>query len=293
MMLNKLIYKTLVNHDSLNNMLAIYNDQPAVFYKLIPEDSGIGWNNESHFPRLNFSINVQAHRKRKCFGSLKIQIMCFDTEITSEEIETEINECLNNIFLQEDGHLYYISWAKSETFHESENCQNINSNADTLNIYFDIIEYPNSETLDPDPIGAMILYTKSVIKEAVMIGIDNNQEIFHVNDKNPAFYFRLASVNTDHDSNAAVWMNCKIAIHIFTPSQEFRIKWAAYLMNLLAVDGEIVMSDESPMFVKDIKLNGRSDYLREGQLLLSTEYGLPRYRQEKKKIVETAFNMDV
>ena len=48
------------------------------------------------------------------------------------------------------------------------------------------------------------------------------------------------------------------------------------LANRIALDGEIIMLDGSPMFVNAIEGNNSADYMAEGQMKLETMYGILR-----------------
>ena len=57
-----------------------------------------------------------------------------------------------------------------------------------------------------------------------------------------------------------------------------RLKMAADIANHLSLDGEVIMLDYSPMFIKRLQVNYKSDYLKEGQVFITGHYGLLRYK---------------
>ena len=53
---------------------------------------------------------------------------------------------------------------------------------------------------------------------------------------------------------------------------------AAAIANSISLDGEIIMLDHSPMFIKRLQANYKSDYLKDGQIFVTGHYGLLRYK---------------
>ena len=88
------------------------------------------------------------------------------------------------------------------------------------------------------------------------------------------------------ETNTVVWMDSKISIHIFCPDSEKRIKMVAVIANQLSLAGEIAMLDHSPMTIKQLQANYKSDIFKDGQILTTVHFGLLKYRQKKHRIVE-------
>ena len=62
------------------------------------------------------------------------------------------------------------------------------------------------------------------------------------------------------------------------------MKMAAAISNEMSLDGEIIMLDDSPMFIKRLQANYKSDYLKDGQIFVTGHYGLLRYRAKHKPL---------
>ncbi len=73
-------------------------------------------------------------------------------------------------------------------------------------------------------------------------------------------------------------MDSRIAVHILCPDNELRIKITGIIAQKVSLDGEIIMLDYSPMFVKHLQVNYKADYLKEGQIFVTGHYGLLRYK---------------
>ena len=88
----------------------------------------------------------------------------------------------------------------------------------------------------------------------------------------------MVSADKSEETNTVVWMDGRIAVHILCPESETRLKMAAAIADRISLDGEIIMLDHSPMFIKRLQVNYKSDYLKDGQIFITGRYGLLRYR---------------
>lgn len=145
-------------------------------------------------------------------------------------------------------------------------------------IRFDILEYPSQETSDPDPIMATNQYIKGIYPECLIMGYDRMEEITEATAERPVIYCRLLSADKAEETNTVAWMDGRIAVHILCPDSGKRLKMAAAIANSISLDGEIIMLDYSPMFIKRLQANYKSDYLKDGQIFVTGHYGLLRYR---------------
>ncbi len=76
----------------------------------------------------------------------------------------------------------------------------------------------------------------------------------------------------------------RMAVHILCPDSDVRMKMAAAISNRMSLDGEIIMLDDSTMFIKKLQVNYKSDYLKDGQVFVTGRYGLLRYRAKHKPL---------
>src|SRR5699024_9498252 len=123
-------------------------------------------------------------------------------------------------------------------------------------------EYPSQETTDPDPIMAANKYIKGLYPECLVMGYDRMAEITEASKDKPVIYCRLVSTEKQEETNTVAWMDGRIAVHILCPDSETRLKMASEIANSLSLDGEIIMLDYSPMFIKRLQANYKSDYLK-------------------------------
>lgn len=277
MNLEDLIYKRLSEAESLTKYLTLYARQPAIFTPEAPGDREAGWGRATQYPRAVFNFDMQADGERKSAGTLSVTLICRnDSEAVPELIEPAVKKALKDVLLKDDnGTLYAFAWARTEGFSMTEEKNELLIGSE---IRFDIMEYPQQETTDPDPIMAMSRYIKELYPDSIVVGIDKMADETEASKETPVFYCRLTEIEKLEETNTVVWMNGKIAISLLCPDGATRLKMAAAVLNSLSLDGEVTMLDDSPMFMERLTANLKSDYLKDGQIFVTGRYGLLRYK---------------
>ena len=92
------------------------------------------------------------------------------------------------------------------------------------------------------------------------------------------------------ETNTVVWMDGKLAIHILCPDTDMRLKMSAAITNAMSLDGEVTMLDYSPMFIRKLQMDNKSDYLKDGQIFVTGRYGLLRYKAKPHQLNRTTQN---
>ena len=277
MNLEELICKRLSEAKNLTKCLTRYAGQPAIFTPEAPGDREAGWGRATQYPRAVFNFDMQADGERKSAGTLSVAIICRnDSEAVPELIEPAVKKALKDVLLKDDnGTLYAFAWARTEGFSMTEEKNELLIGSE---IRFDIMEYPQQETTDPDPIMAMARYIKDLYPDSIVVGIDKMADETEASKEAPVFYCRLTEIEKLEETNTVVWMNGKIAISLLCPDGAPRLKMAAAVLNSLSLDGEVTMLDDSPMFMERLTANLKSDYLKDGQIFVTGRYGLLRYK---------------
>ena len=277
MTIEDLIYKRLSEAESLTKYLARYAGQPAIFTPEAPGDREAGWGHATQYPRAVFNFDMQADGERKSAGTLSVTLICRnDSEAVPELIEPAVKKALKDVLLKDDnGTLYAFAWARTEGFSMTEEKNELLIGSE---IRFDIMEYPQQETTDPDPVMAMSRYIKELYPDSIVVGIDKMADETEASKEAPVFYCRLTEIEKLEETNTVVWMNGKIAISLLCPDGTTRLKMAAAVLNSLSLDGEVTMLDDSPMFMERLTANLKSDYLKDGQIFATGRYGLLRYK---------------
>ena len=277
MILGELIHKRFISSERLTENLVSFNGVPAIFSPEPPDENQEGWSGNTQYPEIIYNFDLQANEDRHSAGTLSVSLLCQNTtEVTPEAIEPIVRDCLRDVILKpEGGTPYCFAWSRTDAFTIDEKKSNATIGSE---VRFDILEYPAQETSDPDPIMAINKYIKELYPECLIMGYDSMEEITEATAKRPVIYCRLLSADKSKETNTVAWMDGRIAVHILCPDSETRLKIAAAITNRISLDGEIIMLDHSPMFVKRLQVNYKSDYLRDGQIIVTGHYGLLRYK---------------
>lgn len=289
MNLAELIYKRFSGAEGLTKYLARFSGYPAIFDPEAPDENHEGWGGKTQYPRVTYNFDLQVSEERKSAGILAVSLFCQNTaEVIPEIIEPEIKKCLRDVLLRpEGGSLYAFTWARTDAFTLSEEKKDLIIGSD---IRFDILEYTSQETTDPDPIMAANKYIKELYPDSMVIGIDRMGETTEATKEVPVIYCRLTAIEKAEETNTVAWMDGKIAVHVLCPDSETRMKMATAIANRMSLDGEIIMLDNSPMFIKRLQANYKSDYLKDGQIFATVHYGLLRYKAKPHGLRHTEFD---
>ncbi len=286
MNLEELIYERLAGDEELARKLAKYNGLPAIFSPEAPDDGQDGWKDQMQYPQIVYNVDFQANEERKSAGTLSVNLLYQNTAaVAPKQIEAQIKECLGDVLLKpSDGALYAFAWARTDALSLPEGSGLILGSK----IRFDILEYGSQETTDPDPVPAINRYLKEMYPEALVIGLDSFDSVTETLPGCPIFYCRPETLKLDRETNAVVWMACKLAIHLLCPDSVVRKKMVTAVANGLGISGEVTLMDGSPMFIKQLKVDHKADYLSAGQLYVTGHYGVLRYRAEPHRIAGVA-----
>lgn len=273
MTLEDLIYERLIKSQSLPPLLAKFGNAPAVFFQNAPDDNATGWKGRKQYPRIDYVVDQQHNPERKTSGTLTLNIWSAEDGTPPEEIEPIVRQLLCGVFLVPDNsHPYALTWARSEPFESNE--KNEGGIIVGATLTFDVFAFPIQVTTDPDPILAINHYIKAHAPEAIIIGADEfERETVPTADK-PAFYFRLETIQTERETNTVAWVDAVLAGHIFAAGEE--VTWIKSLFDALALDGEVTMMDDSPMFIRNLKADTTLNATSAGQVRISVHFGLLR-----------------
>ena len=270
-----IIYNRLTESEDLKSMLAEYTESPAIFYLTAPDDKSDGWSNGEQYPRIGYVVDWQSNPERKTSGVLTLEILCTETGVTPEEIEPVVRQLLCGVFIQPDNASpLAMAWSRSEAYDQKNDDGLIIGVTVTLDVY----AFPNQVTSDPDPVLAMNHFIDTNAPEMFVISgrvpIDG---VLVPTYEKPAIYFRQESIQIQRQTNTVAWMDAVIACHIFAGGRE--VEWMKWLTDILALRGEVIMLDHSPMFMQNLKADSSLDALSTGQLRLYVHFGILRRPQ--------------
>lgn len=243
------------------------------------------------YPELIYSLDFQAGEEKHSAGILSVSLFCQNTaEVMPEALETLVRDRLRDVILKpEGGNPCCFVWLRTDGVTPEEEKSSLTIRRE---IRFEILEYPWQESADPDPVAAAGRYLKSLYPECLVMGCDSMGEITEVTETQPVIYCRPDTLEKAEETNTVVWMDSKIAVHIISPSHESRMKLAVSMANRMSLDGELILPDQSPMFLKGLSVHDRADDLKEGQLVFTGHYGLLRYRPEQHRLLQGKFHYE-
>ena len=106
----------------------------------------------------------------------------------------------------------------------------------------------------------------------------------------PVIYCRLLTSDLAEQTNTVAWMDGRLAVHILCPDGVVRRKMAMAIAQKLSLAGEVILLDKSPMFIRRLQIDNKSDYLKDGQVFITGRYGLLRYKAKPYSLNNTSIN---
>ncbi len=282
MTLEELIYQRFSTYEAFSDKLTTYAGRPAAFYQKAPNDKQEGWG-EEQYPRVVYTIDMQADQERKSAGVMQVDLYCDESKNVPEDIEPLIRECLKNLIVKPDGNSHYaFAWARTEMFDyiPSGRDRGVSTRIIGATIRFDILEYSQQETSNPDPAKAAQRWLKQLEPSAVVIGEDHIEMFCEPSGERPAFYVRVASYKTNRVTYAITWLDCVLAIHVIAPEPEMRNSWVRWLADQFNIAGEVTMLDDSIMLLQEVSVDTSADYLSKGQITIKAQYSMSRLGAE-------------
>ena len=256
-----------------------YKGKPAFFFQKAPQDTDPGWRKPC-FPRIDYNIDMRYDPERKSSGLMVVNIWATSESVAMpEDIEKRVIELIDGTFYTPQGQPTVCAlWNLSEAFNfEMPSTQGGNTSPEVfgISVTFDLLSFPEQLTTDPDPILGLNAWTKANFPDVTVIGYGEIPPLWKPTDKNPALYWRFESAaSSDRQSFAVNWYTGEFAAHLIAVSVPERNRWTKALIELIQLWGEVVLLDGSPMLAKQIKIRHAADPLREGQLVLSGQYGV-------------------
>ena len=282
--IRRLIHEQVSTDTQIAGMLAAYNGSPAFFYQKAPSDSRPGWG-ALRYPRVDFNIDMRSDHERKTAGTLTVNIWCTTECAATGEldpdraIEQRLKELISGTFYTgADRATVCAEWERSDEF-AFEGGSNTQDNTAPevygLTVTFELMEFPEQLSVTPDPIQGLNVWTKRHFPLAIAIAFDDMPAIWKRTDGNPAIYWRFeGTTSTNRQSYAVTWFTGKFAAHVIADSVTERNKWIKAIIEYAQIEGEVILSDTSPMFINQIEVRHNADPLREGQLGLTGQYGV-------------------
>ncbi len=287
--LHGMIYQRMTTNAELADMLAKYDDRPAVFYQRAAPASSQKWGG-AQYPRIDYIVDMLEDPTRNSSGILTVNVWCDTAEgAAPEDMERLIRDLFHANFAATDDYPYCFAWVRSEPF-EVKTESEINVRTVGFTIIFDLMAYPSQFTISPDPIRAMNTWAKTVIPNALVIGHDTMSDWKIPTRDTPIIYWRNAGQAIYQRHHVVTWLNVAIEGHVYAKSADDRLYNLIRLNTAAALIGHVKMEDDSPLFLLDFALRPSVNYLAQGQIHINGRFGIlqPSYTATPANILNDA-----
>ncbi len=288
MSLETLIRDQLISNETMAGKLSTYLELPAIFFGIAPDDTDQGWA-KNQYPRIVYTILKQSDNKRTTVGQLTIRLLCDSAGVLPEEIVPLLKETMRYLVLTpSDGtSAYCFAWNRTDAYEIPKTAGKKNEGERVLmdDVVFDIYEYSDQHTTQPDPVDALNLFLKKMVPQARVYGVDTFPERMVATNEEPVLYCRLNAVECQQQTFAIAMMNAMISVHILCPDPSVRIKYASSIMTELQMVNRIWMSDVSPMLIDKVAANFGSDPLVTGQVATICMFTIPRRIEHRNPLI--------
>lgn len=268
-----MIYQRMLKSESLASKLAQYDGRPAIFYQRAASADDLKWG-RIQYPRISYFVDTQENPARNTSGILNINVWC---DVVSgaepEDIEPILIELFHAAFAQADENLYCFAWSRSDAF-EVKNQQDQSVQTIGVSVAFDIMACPCQYSMNPDPIQAMNLWTKTVLPNAIVIGEDEIEGWLEPTREKPVIYWRITSQGIQRRHFAYTWLNIGIEGHVYAKDAADRLYNLRILNTAAALIAHVTMEDGSPLFLTKYSFQPHMAYLTQGQIKINGYFGL-------------------
>ena len=282
--MENLIRRRLTSNENLCALLARFGEEPAIFYQKAPADTD---NPETLYPQIIFAADKYADAARGTAGLLNVDIITTQITTPPEEIERLVRGTLEGIFFKpQDGEIFSLKWQRTDVFTEpaSERTPLIIG----ATMVFEIYEWVNAETSDPDPVQALNEWA-GMLDDFAIIGVTEFEEIYEPTREHPAIYFDVQRTKMVEQNNSAVWLDATITLHVFAPDVRSRREWLTALNQRLLLTRAVRLADGCPLQLKDAEYLTAAAEIQ-GQIRYVFRYGLRRNLEYAHTLMRANFS---
>lgn len=262
MNLETLIYQALTTDAALTSKLTLFEDIPAVFELLAPENQALGWNGKQT-PRVEYWINREEDPERRVSGQVSVSVLHEDTSnATAAEIEDDVRRLLDGATFRPDGETITLQWHTVELYDD-------NAEFRGFELVFDLIAWPIGLTYAPDPVKALRMWSDNRWS-----ALQVDPQTWSPTDSTPALYWRLSQIDNMEMESWGAWMTGRFYGHLLAKTPNVRIHWLRSVAEGLSIDRAVPLEDGSRLFIERIAASSDADPLREGQITVTARFGV-------------------
>lgn len=287
-MLDDLIYQTLCNIPELKSLLALYKNKVAIFQDKAPADDDQNWGS-ALYPRIVYVVNSKYSPNRNTSGMLLVNVLCnTDNTVKPEDFSDLVIGNLSELFFAQNGTITCSLWNRADSFKQpymgnyEQPFTSITSGDEVAKVTcktfaFDLIEFPQGLSTNPDPVEGLNKWTKKVLPQCTVIGQDSFDDTWQAGNLKPAIYWQTKEGSSEIKATYSVsWVKATLVGHVIASTQTTRHSLASELMNQLSLQGEVPLCDNSPMLITNVSYNANGNPVKDGQITISVTYGILR-----------------
>lgn len=277
-MIETQVRKHLIQQEKLKPYLTTYAGFPAVFYQEAPDDQDELWAKGSQYGRIVFYIDMHDDPQRNISGTMGVDIYCESGKQLPEEIEPILKAAIDGYFFSNEKVTIAVNWRATQFFSEPT------KKVIGATLTFDLLDFPNQQTMDPDPIVLINDWTASdlaillKVPEVRVIGRTTLPEAWKPTNDCPALYWRLGDIRKCDwipDTYHCSWHTATIWGHVMAPDNATATKIARVIQNTLTIKKRLIFEDMAPLMIdRNIQLTPTNDALKQGQIRLDGTYGI-------------------
>lgn len=283
MELYAMIYQRLVQDPTLAGLLAQYDNRPAVFFQRAAADDDDKWGTTVgddgdtlplQYPRIDYNVDTQENPARNTSGTLMLNVWC-DAQFGAEPeaIEAQLRELFHVAFAQTDEYAYCLAWLRSDAF-EIKKTPNEAARTYGVTVIFDLMACPSQITLYPDPIKGMNQWTKGILPNATVIGLDSIDGWLMPTRAAPVIYWRITAQEKARQHFTHTWLGITIEGHVYCRNAADRLYNLTHLNAAYAIADHIPLEDTSPLFLRTFNVQPHMNYTKTGQIRATGFFGL-------------------
>lgn len=278
-MIDVQVRQHLIKQSELEPYLTKYAGDTAVFYQEAPDDQDEFWATGSQYGRIVFYIDMQDDPQRNISGTMGVDLYCEKgTTQLPEMIEPLLKAALDGYFFSNEHVTISASWRNTQLFSEPT------KNVIGATLTFDLMDFPNQQTTDPDPIALINDWSVSDlptilgVKDIRVIGRDKLPAAWKPTNELPAIYWRLGDIRKCEwipDTYNCSWQTATLWGHVMAPDNATATKIARLISNTLTIKKRLIFEDLAPLMIdRNIQIYPANDALKLGQIKLDGTYGI-------------------
>ena len=272
-MIEEMLYQHLLGCEELKPHLGQYAQRIAVFNQQAPDDKDRNWNGPQ-YGRIVYAVNMQGDPERKVSGTLYVDIICQDGRQNPDELEPIVRLLIDGYFFSRLELTIAAQWRQSDPFADPTKKQL------GVTVQFDLLAFPNQDTMDPDPVALVNQWTRERFPNAYVVGTSSLPSVWTPTVEHPAIYWRMAAINKCSwipDTFACSWQTATLQAHIMAPDRELRASIARQIDNILTLNRRLIFSDGSPLMTDlNNQINPGADPMRQGQVTIEGTFGVSK-----------------